>query len=76
MLPTVPPGQDPTKVTIASQIPTAGETVKSGQPVQVFLVPPPKPPPTKHTGPKKLAVRRRVGECGRRRGRRRAGARP
>ena len=56
VLPTVPPGQDPTKVTIASQIPTAGETVKSGQPVQVFLVPPPKPPPTKHTGPKKLAV--------------------
>ena len=56
VLPTVPPSQDPTKVTIASQIPTAGETVKSGQPVQVFLVPPPKPPPTKHTGPKKLAV--------------------
>jgi beta-lactam-binding protein with PASTA domain len=56
VLPTVPPNQDPTKVTIASQIPTADETVKSGQPVQVFLVPPPKPPPTKHTGPKKLAV--------------------
>jgi beta-lactam-binding protein with PASTA domain len=56
VLPTVPPNQDPTKVTIASQIPTAGETVKSGQPVQVFLVPPPKPPPTKHVGPKKLAI--------------------
>jgi beta-lactam-binding protein with PASTA domain len=45
VLPTLLPGQDPLKVTVQSQLPLAGQTVKATEAISVFLTPPPKPPP-------------------------------
>ncbi len=45
-LPTLAPTQNPAKVVISTQIPSAGQTVKANVPVQLYVPAPPKPKPT------------------------------